>query len=99
MNVAITYNSLTMNNPLFSQRFRKGFTLVEIMIVLSIIGILINLVYPSYQNYLDRAHDTDVQMIAKEWITIIEQYRTDNDGEIPSQFDQEALASEYYCIG
>ena len=99
MSTIITYNSLAMTKFLFSRNFRKGFTLIEIMIVLSIIGILTTIVYPSYQNYRDRAHDTDVQMIAKEWITLIEQYRIDNDGEIPSQSDQEALSDEMYCIG
>ena len=39
----------------------KGFTLVELMIVIAIIGILASIAYPSYQNYVMKSRRSDAQ--------------------------------------
>jgi type IV pilus assembly protein PilA len=61
---------------------QKGFTLIELMIVIAIIGILAAIAIPAYQNYTIRAQVTEGLSLAAGWKTAISEYYAQN-GSFP----------------
>jgi type IV pilus assembly protein PilA len=53
---------------------QKGFTLIELMIVIAIIGILAAIAIPAYQNYIIRSQVTEGLSLADGWKTAIGEY-------------------------
>lgn len=62
-----------------SQSGSKGFTLIELMIVVAIIGILAAIALPSYQEYVRKANRADAQAILMETAQFMERYFTTNN--------------------
>jgi type IV pilus assembly protein PilA len=62
---------------------QKGFTLIELMIVIAIIGILAAIAIPAYQNYTIRSQITEGLSLADGWKTAISEYYAQN-GSFPS---------------
>ena len=56
-----------------------GFTLIELMIVVAIIGILAAIAYPSYQDSVRKARRTDGQAMLLNVMALQERYYTDNN--------------------
>jgi type IV pilus assembly protein PilA len=68
---------------IFHRKLQQGFTLIELMIVVAIIGILAAIAIPAYQNYTIRAQVTEGLTLADGWKTAIAEYYA-NTGNWPT---------------
>src|SRR5918992_1592635 len=58
----------------------SGFTLVELLVVMLILGLLAAIAIPSFFNQRDKARDADAKSAARTAQTAMETYATDNRG-------------------
>ena len=69
----------------------SGFTLVELLVVMLILGLLAAIAIPAFFNQRDKAQDADAKATAQTAQTAIETYATDNDGSTtPAPTDVES---------
>ncbi|HFB5842760.1 TPA: pilin, partial [Neisseria gonorrhoeae] len=77
---------------------QKGFTLIELMIVIAIVGILAAVALPAYQDYTARAQVSEAILLAEGQKSAVTEYYL-NHGEWPKDNDKAGVASASKIIG
>ncbi|WP_251360051.1 type IV pilin protein [Kangiella sp. TOML190] len=88
------------------KKYKAGFTLVEVLIVVVVVAILAAIAIPSYQNYVIRTKRGDAMAALMSAVQAAERYKANNNfsyqgltnADIPSQVPVEGGAA-YYNIG
>lgn len=82
---------LTVNNVKLT-----GFTLVELLIVVAILGILYSVAMPSYTEHMQRSRRADIQQVMLQHGAVLERIYSRNGG-YPNTFNT-AANTEFYTF-
>jgi len=80
---------------------QRGFTLVELLVVVTIIGILISIAVPNYMKIKSKARDTQAEAGVAKIVQALENYASNHNGLYPGVAlpvtDQTPLNSRFEC--
>lgn len=71
-----------------------GFTLVEVLVGIAIVGILASIAYPIWTNIQNQEHESAVKQKLSQVAVLIEQESIDNNGLIPKYVPNEVLSDK-----
>lgn len=80
-------------------RIQKGFTLIELMIVVAVIAILAAIAYPSYQEYVRRTKRVDMQASLMQIADQIQRYKIANFKIVGATASDFGIAASYPTQG
>lgn len=76
------------------RKMQQGFTLIELMIVVAIIGILAAVALPAYQDYTVRAKVSEIMLAASSARTTISEAAA-VEGALPATYSVQSQSTDY----
>ena len=84
-----------MQQRIAKARAQRGFTLIEVLVVVAIIGILTGIAYPTYRDYIFRGHRSQAKAVLVSLANNAERYyRMHNRYGNPTQMNRVGLTDE-----
>ena len=93
--------TMTSQPTIFQRRSQQGFTLIEVMIVVAVIGLLAAIALPSYNEFIRRGHRADARaglLQAQQWLERASTATGSYPIVLPGNMTWAADASKRYTI-